>query len=274
MRLPQERALLTGPLPQRHLGPVGWSPALRTVLVMTTVQQHAYLDIADQLADELASAPIGDPVPSEHALAARFEVSRPTARAALQELERRYLVRRVRGLGTFRRGRITYVISASTPPSFHESVRRAGATATTHLLGCSARRVVDRERRNLCAEAGTAVWVVERLFDVNGETAGFATSVLLHQPLPGLARALADDGSLFTTLQRRYGIRLVRSSYRLSFDVPSQAIADHLTGGDRGPLWLAESVNRSHEGKPIEYSRTYLRPDVLDVVFEMEEGRS
>jgi GntR family phosphonate transport system transcriptional regulator len=240
---------------------------------MTTAQR--YLDIADELTAELARAPVGERVPSEHAVAARFEVSRPTARAALQELERRFLVRRVRGLGTFRRSRISYVISVNDPPSFHEAVKKAGAIPHTKLLSCTTRRAVDRERQQLQLDAGTAVWVVERLFEVNGEVAGFATSVLPHNVLPGFARALADDGSLFTTLRRRYGYLLVRSQYRLGFDVPSEVVAGHLTGGDRGPLWLAESVNRvaGPEGRRIEYSRTYMRPEVLDVVFELEEGR-
>ncbi|MEW2359297.1 GntR family transcriptional regulator [Spirillospora sp. NPDC029432] len=236
---------------------------------MTTAQ--LYLEMADRLENELQRVPVGSRVPSEHALAARFQVSRPTARAALQELERRLLVRRIQGRGTFRRGRVEYLIAAHRPPSFSDTVRRAGAEPGSRLLSCAVRRAVEQERRHLELGAGSAVWAVERVFTVNGETAAFATSLLPHRPLPGLDAELGDEISLHRALARRYGLTVVRHRYRLGLDVPPPAVADRLAGGDRSPVWLAESVNRTVRGRRIEYARTYLRPDVLDVVFEIEE---
>ena len=58
------------------------------------------MDIADQLAEELAACEPGTRVASEPELANRFGVGRAAARSALQELERRLLVR----LRTERRG--------------------------------------------------------------------------------------------------------------------------------------------------------------------------
>ena len=246
-----------------------WSEGPANLLVMTSAQR--YLEIADVLETELAHVPVGARVPSEHTLATRFAVSRPAARAALQELERRLLVRRVQGAGTFRRGRVGYAISVTTPPSFTETVRRAGAEPGSRLITCEARRAAEPERARLGLPPGTAVWMVERAFTVNGETAGFATSVLPRRLLPGLDRELTDDTSLHTVLRRRYGLTVVRHRYQLGFDVPPPRIAEHLNGGDRGPIWLAESLNRAAVGPFIEVSRTYMRPDVLNVVFELGE---
>ncbi|MFB9840207.1 GntR family transcriptional regulator, partial [Actinoallomurus acaciae] len=78
---------------------------------MTSAQR--YLEMADVLEAELAHVPVGARVPSEHTLAERFAVSRPATRAALHELERRLPVRRVQGAGTFRRGRVEYVVSVA-----------------------------------------------------------------------------------------------------------------------------------------------------------------
>ncbi|MFI7614595.1 GntR family transcriptional regulator [Nonomuraea terrae] len=236
---------------------------------MTSTQR--YLEMADILEAELAHVPVGAQVPSEHVLAGRFQVSRPAARAALQELERRLLVRRVQGVGTFRRGRVEYVISAHVPPSFSETVRLAGAEPGARLVNCGVRRAVEAERARLGLSAGAAVWAVERVFSVNGEAAAYATSVLPRRPLLNLDRELADDVSLHRVLRRRYGLTVVRARYRISLDVPPPGVAEHLTGGERGPVWLAESVNRAAGGPYVEYARTYLRPDVLDVTFEIEE---
>ncbi|MFC7583665.1 GntR family transcriptional regulator [Nonomuraea antimicrobica] len=147
--------------------------------------------MADILEAELAHVPVGAQVPSEHVLADRFHVSRPAARAALQELERRLLVRRVQGVGTFRRGRVEYVISAHVPPSFSETVRLAGAEPGARLVSCGARRAVEQERSRLGLSAGAAVWSVERVFSVNGEVAAYATSVLPRRPLLNLDRSWA-----------------------------------------------------------------------------------
>jgi DNA-binding GntR family transcriptional regulator len=232
---------------------------------------HRYLEMAEELESELQHVPVGSRVPSEHALAGRFGVSRPTARAALQELERRLLVHRVQGRGTFRRGRLDYVISPAWPPSFSETLRRAGGVPGVRTLSVSVRRGVDQECRRLSLAAASAVWAVERIFTVNGEVAAYATSVLPHRGLPGLDAALAAEPSLATALRKRYGIAVQRLRYRISLASPPQAIADHLTV-DRTPIWLAESVNRGAGGPPIETARTYMRADVLNISFEMEEG--
>lgn len=227
--------------------------------------------IADELETELRDVPVGARMPSEHVLAARFAVNRSTARAALGELERRMIVRRVPGFGTYRRGALTYVVGPHTPPSFSASVRQGGGQPGHRLLSCTSRRAVSLERDHLELGSGAAVWVVERIFLVNGENAGFATSVLPHRPLPGLDRTLADGGSLHTALRRRYGITTARASYRLGWTDAPPRVTGHLGGDERCGLWLAESVNRAAGGPRIEYSRTYLRPDILNVVFEMEE---
>ncbi|MDF5757075.1 GntR family transcriptional regulator [Spongiactinospora sp. TRM90649] len=231
---------------------------------------HRYLEMAEELESELQHIPVGSRVPSEHALASRFGVSRPTARAALQELERRLLVQRVQGRGTFRRGRLDYVISPAWPPSFSETLRRAGGVPGVRMLSVTVRRAVEQECRRLSLPAASAVWAVERIFTVNGEVAAYATSVLPHRLLPGLDAALTGEPSLATALRRRYGIAVQRMRYRISLASPPQAVADQLTV-DRTPIWLAESVNRCAGGPPVETARTYMRADVLDISFEMEE---
>src|SRR5262249_55473655 len=151
------------------------SSSLAKLLVMTS--SHRYREMAEELESELLHVPVGSRVPSEHTLADRFGVSRPTARAALQELERRLLVHRVQGRGTFRRGRIDYVISPAQPPSFSDTVRRAGGVPGMQLLTLSVRRAVEQECRQLGLPPACAVWSMERLFTVNGEVAAYATSV-------------------------------------------------------------------------------------------------
>ena len=91
----------------------------------------SYLSLSQRLEEQLAKASPGDPVPSENELARHHKVHRLTARAALQELERRHLVRRVQGRGTFVVRRLDYRISTEGPASFTDIVRSAGGNPST-----------------------------------------------------------------------------------------------------------------------------------------------
>ncbi len=92
----------------------------------------SYLAVSHELELELVNAEAGAPVSSEAELARRYRVSRLTARAALQELERRHLVTRIQGRGTFVLRRLEYRIAPDGPASFTEIVTRAGGRATLH----------------------------------------------------------------------------------------------------------------------------------------------
>ena len=87
-----------------------------------------YLDIAEDLAARLPEYGPGGKLPTGDA-ACRAAAGEPADRpgGAIQELERRFLVRRYRGLGTFVATRIDYVVSAENAPSWHETVRMGGA---------------------------------------------------------------------------------------------------------------------------------------------------
>lgn len=229
-------------------------------------------ELVDELEFQLRSLATGAPVPSEHELSDRFGVSRSMIRSALIELERRTVLRRIDGGWSFRRNRIDYVVRADAIPSFTSTMRAAGVEPSISLRECRTRRAVELERRQLELERGSRVWEVTRLFSVNGETAAYSTSVLAYAPFPGLDRVLGENGSLAWTLKRRYGVRLSRVRYRIGLSIPGESVAEVLTGGTHTSVFLAESLNRIRGGPPVEYARTYLRTDVVNVVFEVKEG--
>ena len=104
-----------------------------------------YQVLADELAKEIVAVEPGERLPSEVELAERYSVSRLTARAAVQELERRYLVRRAKGSGTYVAHRVDYVISPRFT-SWTEMVHRAGATTTRPIVSSKVIRASDELR--------------------------------------------------------------------------------------------------------------------------------
>jgi DNA-binding GntR family transcriptional regulator len=91
------------------------------------VQGTKYRSIARILAEEIRGFTDGQRVPSGNEVAQRFAVARSTARAALQYLTTRKVIRRVRGAGSFASHRIDYPIDAQRAPSWSATVRAAGA---------------------------------------------------------------------------------------------------------------------------------------------------
>jgi DNA-binding GntR family transcriptional regulator len=233
----------------------------------------AYLSLADELELVVARAEPGTRVVSEHELVESHAVSRLTARAALQELERRHLVRRVRGAGTFVARRIEYRISTEMVPSWSETVRRSGGEPDIELLDIASVRAPVVVRRALDLPTGARVTALTRLGRVDGELASLATTFLPTELVPRLADVLPDRGSLFETLRSHYDLRPERQWSDARLDTVPAEVAPHLGFEGRPQAWALRSCNRcARLGRPIELAHSWLRADVFRVVFEL--GRS
>ncbi|CAN5702079.1 GntR family transcriptional regulator [soil metagenome] len=232
-----------------------------------------YLELAEVLQRTVRRARPGTRVVSEHELAAANGVSRPTARAALQELERRYLVRRIRGSGTYVNRRVDYVVSYDMAPSWSETVRRAGAEPGSEVVSVRIGRASSELLERLELDPGARVVAVTRRSTVDGVLASVGRTHLPADLVPGLGDHLGPSVSLYHVLVERYGLDPRRVWSRASLEVPDADIAGQLALETPGPTWLLESLNRdASSGRPVELARGWMRADVLRVVFEMGEG--
>lgn len=239
--------------------------------VVTTARTKAtYLLIADELEPRLQALSSGARVPSEHELGAEYEVSRLTARAALQELERRYLVRRVKGIGTFVARRIPYRISDEVPPSWTETLRLSGAEGRMENLRIQHRPAPWAVAAALALRAGTAVWTIERRGMLGEEPGSSSLTHVLAEVAPDLPERLGAVGSLYRALAHDYGLAPARAWNRVELQVAPAEVAGRLGLEDRPFLYHVEGCNASTTlGRPIELTSTWLRADRLNVVVEL-----
>lgn len=108
-----------------------------------------YRQLADMLADRIRQGDYdrGDRIPSEHQLAARHNIGRPTARQAVDVLVRKGVVTRRRGAGTFvcEAPREVGLFSLDgTSASFHKK----GVAVKTKLLSAIRLRHTDNQDDN------------------------------------------------------------------------------------------------------------------------------
>jgi DNA-binding GntR family transcriptional regulator len=235
--------------------------------------EPTYLALADELQAQLATLSPGDRLPSEHALVAGRGVSRLTARAALDELESRMLVRRVRGAGTFVARRVDYPIGPAMSPSASEMIRRAGGHPTNRLVSVRTRKPLADVRDALELDSDERVVAVTRAGQIDGLPAWFGTSHLPLDLVEDLPEHLSDGVSIYTTLRDHFGIALSRCWTRAELAVVPADVAPHLSVEGRPLVWRLETCSRDRSvGRPVELAQSWLRVDMYRVRFELGEA--
>jgi GntR family transcriptional regulator len=230
----------------------------------------SYLTLSQRLEEQLANASPGDLVPSENELARFHHVNRLTARAALQELERRHLVRRIQGRGTFVSRRLDYRITTQGPASFTEIVRSAGGDPATTTDEVLVRTPTHTERRSLALAPRAHVVELRRRRWLGDELVGVGISVLPAALVPGLKEKLGPDGSLYRALDEEYNLQPRRAWFRCEVIAAPEAIAAQLKL--RGRPELFHNCGRLESellGIPIEINDGWLRTDLFNVVIEV-----
>lgn len=210
----------------------------------------AYLAIADELAAGYAALPPGTLVDSEHQIAERFTVNRLTAREVLRELERRLIVRREVGRGTFTTFRIEYPVEVGGAASFQANVAAAGHTITplSVVLTSDGDEVVLR--RVSAVDGFVAVTGDDRFPAAVGELIG---------------ERVADGGSIRAALES-VGYSPRRQSTHVSVAVPPPDVGARLGfSGSPPPTWRLRSVTVDALGVVIDRSDGWLRTDMFDV---------
>lgn len=188
----------------------------------------------------------GDAVESERELAKIHHVSLMTARHALSELEREGMVQRRRGAGTF-----------VAPPKIHfnKLMSFSEQMATRSLMPYSkvlSLNTVDGEQEvaaRLALAPTTRLVKIERLRLGAEEPFCMETCYLSAEEFGGLTRGLLSRGSLFSILERDYGVQFAYADEEVDATAADPATA-HLLQVPRGqPLLRIRQVLYSTKGK-------------------------
>ncbi len=230
----------------------------------------SYLTLSQRLEEQLADASPGDLVPSENELARYHKVNRLTARAALQELERRHLVRRIQGRGTFVSRRLDYRITTHGPASFTDIVRGAGGDPATTTDEVLVRTPTPDERRSLELASRAHVIELRRRRWLGDDVVGVGISVLPAALVPGLKEKLGPDGSLYAALAGEYDLQPRRAWFRCEVVPAPEAVAAQLKLRGRPELFHnCGRLESERLGVPVEINDGWLRTDLFNVVVEV-----
>ena len=218
-----------------------------------------YLELADELASRWSDLPPGTLVPGEHQLAAEFGVNRLTAREAVRELERRLIVRRVVGAGTFTAHRIRYPIRLGEAPSFRRTV-----AVTGHEPG------LRPVRFGWSGRGAGRVFKSLRVRTIDGLVASVGIDRFPRPVAESVAAHVTADESVFEVLES-VGIAPSRDAVTVAFGVPDREIAGLLEFMHSAPpCWrLASTTIDANSGHVVHRSEAWMRPDMFEVTVEL-----
>lgn len=239
-------------------------------------QTPPYLWIAQELEEEIRGGvyEVGDRLPSGQTIAARYGVNRHTVERAMDRLQAKGLVYRVRGHGAYvSPGRLEYRIAETM--SFTDSVARLGLPNDQRVLRLGRIEAEGRLAEELRIMPGTPLVVLERL-----RLAGEVPLAVLKKHYPealfpglletfrGLRRSVPSTRVL---LRQRYGFELFRAHSIFEVEPADLELAGRLRVPVGSPLIRIESLDTLRDGTPAEWGAGWFRGDTVRVRVQVRQ---
>jgi GntR family transcriptional regulator len=227
-----------------------------------------YYQLAELLEEGIRSGDWkpGGRLPSEPAMCDHFGVSRATVRQALARLERRGLVTRRAGRGTFvHQHQPGLWMLQRSHGLFQLEVDRLGRTVTSKILRAGLEALPSWACDSLRVPHGSEGATLERLRFLDERVALY---VLNYVPSEFAETALMTENaneSLYRRLEERHGLEPT-AGQRFVEAVAADSRISELLEVDRGaPLIFIQSVTWDRTGVPFDCYRAWLRSDRLRI---------
>ena len=199
----------------------------------------------------------GEPIPSEHELAARFQVSQGTVRKAVDELSAENLLVRRQGKGTF----VATHQEARAQFRFLRLVPDHGEAVPAHsaFLECRRLKAPADVAQQLELRSGDAVVYLRRLLSLGGAPLVLDDIWLPAALFRGLtAERLAEyRGPLYGLFESEFGTRMIRADERIRAIAAADDVAALLAVTPGSPLLLVDRVSYTYRDQPVEVRRGF-----------------
>src|SRR5215469_7052221 len=234
-----------------------------------------YSRVETVLAGEIAdrTLKVGDQLPTEDSLIARFEVSRITVRRAIQNLVSRGLVEIRRGKGTFVAApKITQELTELS--GFVEDMRAVGRKATARVMGKDIVSADATVADHLALTKGERVVRIRRVRLADGVPLSFDETYL---PVEIGKRIITNNlrvEPIFSLLERKYDVPLIEAEYKLEAVAAEAEVAAALRVKQGSPIFRIERTSYSTGGHPVDYERLHYRGDLAQFVTRLARKAS
>lgn len=228
--------------------------------------------VRDHILERMESLGPGDAIPSERSLCAELQVSRPTLRAAVDELVAAGLLVREHGRGMFvAPEKITQELVSD-----HQAMvlPRASGVWTSRLLEFTTIAAGARVGRKLRLSPAADIAYVARLRLVDGAPMAIEHLHIPADLVPALTAQELEAGDLYEHLHDHHGVRVSEAVQTIEPTVVSQAEAKILDVPHLSPALLFERLTSDVDGRAVEYVHSIYRGDRYRIVTRLTLGQS
>lgn len=204
-----------------------------------------------------------DLIESENDLAAKFSVSRMTARKVVDELVVLGVLVRYRGKGTFVSKRPQFKDLQSFL-CFTEEANRKGLTVTSTVVECRKETANPSVVHRLGCGTSKQVWIVHRVRNINDEPYAYEDSVYLASVFPDCNEEILK-GSIYHHLEKDLGCVITFVSQQIIAIVADAKLAGLLNVEVGFPILKISMTSYLKNGTAFELSSTYYRSDRFSV---------
>jgi GntR family transcriptional regulator len=239
---------------------------------MTTSYLPRYRTIEQALRERIAALRPGDGLPSDSELCAEFNVSRMTARNAMQRLAEEGLLVRLPGRGSY----------VSEPPahrradrlmSFSSEMTRRGRVPSSTIVAREIRPAWRSAASELHLHEGEPLVFLRRVRSADGQPIAVETTLLIGSLSPVVMAADLRHDSLHAVLAGAgWGLRRGTATVTAASATKDDARLLGVTRGD--PMLVERRVILDGQGRPLEATETRYAADryAIDVRFDVEEA--
>lgn len=215
-----------------------------------------YLQLANQLIGQMHSGVLkpGDRLPSEREITEELNVSRITARQAIDTLLEKGLIYREQGRGTFMAEMKMQGIQGFS--SFTEDMRSRGLVPGSKVILMECIHVDEKLQQDLKIGAGDLAIHLVRLRLANGKPVAVQVTYLPYDICPGLEHEELNDRSLFQILRDKYYIYPVWTEAVVMALTPTPEEAELLEIGLDEPVLIVNGVTYTESFDVVEVVRT------------------
>jgi GntR family transcriptional regulator len=203
----------------------------------------------------------GEALPSERSLSEELGVSRPTLRAALDDLARDGLIVREHGRGTFMSSRKIHQALEPTQDGHFQVPPADGTPWQSRLISFEVEPAGARLGQRMEISPGDQLVSVVRLRLVDGAPMCIERIKLPAAFVPGITGRDFEVGSLYGLLRSRYHVAAKNAVQTTEPTVTDAQEAELLGVPLHSPALLFERTTRNADEAVIEYTRSIYRGD-------------